>query len=149
MSKNHENTKDYAERVIDEAKQTFQYDTFFEKAVTRRVRSAAFSPKIIDPDTYINTIDAQAREALIARSLEKLQEGKEKYGDYSFQAAFENTATAPVMRHLHDEILDAINYAATAILLKPWKNYNIEDEDLETLVSFYFKLFKKGPKDEN
>lgn len=37
--------------------------------------------------------------------------GYEKYGEYSFQANFENTVISPSEEHLREELIDALNYA--------------------------------------
>jgi len=37
--------------------------------------------------------------------------GLKKYGERSFQGSLENTLSVPIWLHLHDELVDAINYS--------------------------------------
>ncbi len=42
---------------------------------------------------------------------EKRAFGLKKYGDRSFQSNLENALTTPIWNHLHDELVDAVNYS--------------------------------------
>jgi len=68
------------------------------------------------PDVYEQAVRTIADRAgvdlpLMQELAAKRAFGLKKYGKKSFQSTFENAIAAPVVKHLEDELVDALNYA--------------------------------------
>lgn len=58
--------------------------------------------------------DLQIPEDLQRALKAKRDLGLEKYKEYSFQSSFENSITTPILQHLEEELIDALNYCLQA-----------------------------------
>jgi hypothetical protein len=101
-----EDTKEVASKIIKEKSKDFDYISLYEKSI------------------FSIIFHYDANEKILELTKEKREFGIEKYKEDSFQASFEKSITSPVLLHLRDELIDAINYCAHAILISEW------DEDL-------------------
>ena len=80
--------------IIDSS--SINYDTYYE---------------IIMNNILGNYVNPDVRTILA----EKRRKGREKYGEYSFQAGFETSMKAPSGLHALEELHDAMNYIAHEI----------------------------------
>jgi len=94
------------------------------------------------------TFSRKSKSLLLSDLFSKLEFGLQKYGDISFQANEENLQEVDVLKHLQEEMVDAVNYILSQKIkdefLTEDRNYD-EDfhENIFRMLVFILGLLEK------
>lgn len=106
-------------KIMDASKKT--YAEYYEDLITQYSEELGIPPEL---------------QAILKA---KRDYGLNKYKEYSFQSSFENTITTPIVQHLREELVDALNYCLHARLVfsikSPDQLLALEDITREVLKS--------------
>lgn len=75
--------------------------------------------------------------------LDKLEFGKEKYGDISFQASKENALNVNIRQHATEEVVDLINYLSHMVVMKELKESQLPlTDEIKGLIRDSYKALE-------
>lgn len=94
--------------------------------------------KVIHDILSVDTMTPEIQETLQS----KRNRGLQKYGEYSFQASFDNAMKSPTLEHASEELLDAINYIAHEIFKNKVIMNTTISKDLSLLLESFIKEYK-------